>query len=100
MNSYRAPKVYAPCLAPGCTKLGNFARFFCSTHYLEFRAECISNNSWHRGEILPSPITIERWEWFGDEESLAQICEENERLRAVKEAKDLKSEEEHHNDVK
>jgi hypothetical protein len=34
---------------------------------------------------LPSPILIENWEWQGDEETLATICEENERLREQRE---------------
>jgi hypothetical protein len=95
MNFPRAPKYYAPCPAPGCVLPGSFCRNFCQKHYLEFRKECVRNGSWHRGEILPSPITIARWEWFGDEDSLARMCEENERLRAIKEAKDLKQENEH-----
>jgi hypothetical protein len=81
----RAPKVYAPCPGPNCTKLGSFCRGFCSTHYLQFRAACKENGSWKAGEILPQPIVIEHFQWEGDEDSLAAMCEQQENLRLQRE---------------
>jgi hypothetical protein len=84
----------AICPAPGCTKIGNFARNVCSTHYLEFRKACIENSSWGSGNPLASPIVIPHFVWEGDENSLARMCEENERLRLLKIAQqELKSKE-------
>ena len=91
----RQPKVHGPCLAPGCDQPGSFARNFCGRHYGEFRKACRENGSWYTAEPLANPIVIEKFEWQGDEDSLAAMCEENERLRLIKEAKDLKAEEEH-----
>jgi len=71
----------ALCPAPGCTKVGDFARNFCSKHYLEFRKDCKANGSWYTSAPLPSPIVIVRFQWEGDEESLAEMCEEQEKLR-------------------
>jgi hypothetical protein len=43
---------------------------------------------------------IEHWEFEGDENALAQMCEENERLRLLKSTQqDVKSEEENHDHV-
>jgi hypothetical protein len=81
---WKSAKVHAPCSAPGCTKSGNFARNFCSTHYLEFRKACRENGSWYSGTPLASPIVIEKFEWQGDEDSLAAMCEKNERLKTLK----------------
>jgi hypothetical protein len=58
----------------------------CSSHYLIFRRDCKANGSWGTGTALPYPIVIEHFEWQGDEDSLATMCEENERLRVLKEA--------------
>jgi hypothetical protein len=85
MHSYRAPKVYDPCPGPDCTKPGSFCRGFCQHHYHEFRAACIENNSWHSGEPLARPIVIEHFEWLGDEDSLAAMCEQQEILREQRE---------------
>jgi hypothetical protein len=84
MNRQRAPKFYDVCLAPGCTKLGNFARGFCSHHYLIFRRDCQENGSWKSGTPLASPIVIPHFVWEGDEDSLAAMVEEQERLRLLK----------------
>jgi hypothetical protein len=89
---WKPAKVHAPCPAPGCTRIGNFARNFCSTHYLEFRKACIENGSWRSGEPLANPIVIEHFQWEGDEDALAAMVEEQERLRALKSTQqDLKS---------
>jgi hypothetical protein len=88
MNSYRAPKYYDLCPHPGCTKRGDFCRGMCSRHYLVMRKHCIENGSWGNGAPLVSPIVVEHWQWFGDEDSLAALCEENERLRIEKEARE------------
>jgi hypothetical protein len=73
--------------------VGNFARSMCSTHYLIFRRDCLANGSWGSDNPLPNPIVIEHWQWFGDEDALAAMCEENERLRALKSAQlDVKQE--------
>ena len=85
MSRPRARKFYENCPAPGCLKPGDFARNFCSHHYLEFRKECVRNGSWHRGEILPSPIIIPHFVWEGSEDELAAMVEEQERLREQKE---------------
>ena len=81
----RAPKVYAPCPGPNCTKLGSFCRGFCSTHYLQFRKACKENGSWQNGEVLTQPIVIEHWEWEGSEDELAAMCEQQEKLRLQRE---------------
>jgi hypothetical protein len=78
-------KFYENCPHPGCTKRGDFCRGFCNQHYLQFRAECISNGSWKSGTPLPRPIIIEHFEWQGDEDALAAMCEEQERLREQRE---------------
>jgi hypothetical protein len=54
----------------------------------------MANGSWNRyGDILPSPIVIEHFEWMGNEDALFQMCEANERLRAIQDAQqDLKKE--------
>jgi len=80
------PKFFEPCPYPGCTKTGNFCRGFCSSHYLKFRKDCIENCSWGSGAPLAHPIVIEHWEWHGDEDSLAEICEQQEQLREQREA--------------
>lgn len=36
---------------------------------------------------------IEHFEWMGDEDTLAAMCEENERLRALKDAQQELNEE-------
>jgi hypothetical protein len=74
----------AICPAPGCTKIGNFARNFCSTHYLAFRKACRENGTWGSGLPLPNPVVIEKWEWFGSEDELAAMCEQQERLRETR----------------
>jgi hypothetical protein len=81
------PKYYENCLAPDCQMPGSFCRRFCQKHYLVFRKACIENHSWGSGEPLAQPIVIEHWEFFGDEDSLAAMCEEQERLKAIKNAK-------------
>jgi hypothetical protein len=87
-------KFYEMCPAPGCPKRGSFCRGFCSSHYLEFRKACKVNGSWGSGTPLTHPIVIEKFEWQGDEDALATMCEEQERLRAIKETQqDLKSKE-------
>jgi hypothetical protein len=87
------PKFYENCPHPGCTKRGDFCRGFCSRHYLEFRKACQANGSWGSGDPLPNPIVVEHWEFEGDEDALAAMCEENERLRALKSAQqDLEKE--------
>jgi hypothetical protein len=73
------------CPHPGCTRVGNFARSMCSTHYLIFRRDCKSNGSWYSGNPLASPIVIPHFVWEGDEESLARMCEEQEKLRERRE---------------
>jgi len=90
---WRPAKVHTPCLGPSCTKPGSFARGFCSHHYLEFRKACQENGSWGSGAPLPSPIVIEKFEWLGDEDALAAMCEENERLREKQERENVKSKE-------
>jgi hypothetical protein len=79
------PKFYEPCPHPGCTKRGDFCRGFCSTHYLQFRKACMENGSWWSGTPLAHPIVIEHWEWQGDENSLAEMCEQQENLRTQRE---------------
>ena len=91
------PRFYDNCPAPGCTKLGSFARGFCTHHYLEFRKACKENGSWYTGEPLAYPIVIEHFEWEGDEDKLAAMCEENERLREKRE-REVKPTEENDNE--
>ena len=69
-----------PCPAPDCTKIGDFARGFCSHHYLEFRAACKMNGSWYRGCEPPSP-EIEHWQYENEqgEKELAEIAEQEIR---------------------
>jgi hypothetical protein len=71
------PKHTALCPAPGCTKVGDFARNFCNRHYLEFRAACIENGSWGRDAELPRPV-IPKFEWLGDEQALIDRLEKEE----------------------
>jgi hypothetical protein len=78
-------KFYAQCPAPNCIKRGDFCRGFCSTHYLQFRKAAMENGSWYSGEPLAQPIVIEHWEFEGDEDALAAMVEENERLREERE---------------
>ena len=100
MGRQRAPKFYDLCPHPGCTKRGDFCRGFCSSHYLVFRKACQENGSWKSGNPLPNPIVVEKFVWEGDEDSLAQMCEEQERLRLLKSTKrDMKPKEENHENV-
>jgi hypothetical protein len=100
MNLQRPPKVYAACLAPGCTKPGSFARGMCIHCYLVLKKACQENGSWRNREPLAHPIVIEHWEFEGDENALAQMCEENERLRLLKSTQQhVNSEEENHDHV-
>jgi hypothetical protein len=46
----------------------------------------LENGSWYSGTPLPQPIVVEHFEWQGDEDSLAAMVEEQERLRAIKDA--------------
>jgi len=47
----------------------------------------MANGSWWSGTPLAEPIVIEHFEWVGDEDSLAVMCEEQERLREERETK-------------
>jgi hypothetical protein len=72
---------------------------------MQFRSACIANGSWPTRVPLPTPIVIERWEWSGSEDELAELCERNEQLRAIKDAQQehqarLKSEKEADNGPK
>jgi hypothetical protein len=44
----------------------------------------MENGSWKSGTPLASPIVVDHFEWQGDEDSLAAMCEEQERLRSLK----------------
>ena len=86
-------RFYQTCLHPGCTKRGDFCRGMCSPHYLVLRKECRANGSWPDRTPLSRPIVIEKFEWLGDEETLAAMCEEQERLKALEnqQEQDLKA---------
>ena len=77
-------RFFKNCLHPGCTKRGDFCRGFCGHHYLIFRKHCKENGSWGNANPLPRPIVIEHWEWEGSEDELAAMCEEQQRLKALK----------------
>jgi hypothetical protein len=47
----------------------------------------MANGSWRSGTPLPSPIMIERWEFQGSEDELAEMCEKNEQLKLLKSPK-------------
>jgi hypothetical protein len=71
------------CPAPGCTKIGNFARTFCSKHYLEFRRDCVANHSWSR-DVEASPAALPPFEWIGDEQALFEMTERLEREKQTR----------------
>jgi len=86
----RRPNKTKMCPTPGCTRLGDFCRTFCSRHYGEFSRACIANGSLtkkmrdnnlamlrleHPVDVLP------HWEFEGDEDTLAKMCEEQEKVR-------------------
>jgi hypothetical protein len=52
----------------------------------------MANGSWGSGTPLAQPFVIEKFEWQGDEDSLAAMAEDQERLRAIQETQDLKEE--------
>lgn len=71
-------KCHEMCPAPGCKKVGDFARKFCSTHWHEFKKACIANGSWSRNVEVPKP-ELPKWVYEGDEQALIDQLEKDER---------------------
>jgi len=66
----------AMCPVPKCTKRGDFARGFCSKHYLEFRAACIQNGSWSKSDALAEPVRP-KWEYEPTPEQVSALIEQH-----------------------
>ena len=71
----------AKCHAPGCAKVGDYARGFCGSCYNAFRKACIENGSWGQDATVPAPA-IPKWEYenpAGESELAAQAEQEKKQ---------------------
>jgi hypothetical protein len=83
MSHTKFAKRTALCPAPGCDRVGDWARGFCNKHYCQLRNACIKNGSWpgSRNGKLPKPQPP-KFEYEGDEAALIEMTEQREQKSA------------------